>query len=84
MEIGRAALANYGKGYGKRGVIVDVIDQNRAIVGTPEMVGSQMNFKRRPTTSRLKLVVPLSEIGLQSIPVNRLEIGTVVILDPNW
>lgn len=29
MEIGRVALVNYGKDYGKLVVIVDVIDQNR-------------------------------------------------------
>ncbi|KAJ0792466.1 putative ribosomal protein L14 [Helianthus annuus] len=29
VEIGRIALVNYGKDYGKLVVIVDVIDQNR-------------------------------------------------------
>lgn len=29
VEIGRVALVNYGKDYGKLVVIVDVIDQNR-------------------------------------------------------
>ena len=29
VEIGRVALINYGKEYGKLVVIVDVIDQNR-------------------------------------------------------
>ncbi|XWS36459.1 hypothetical protein CRYUN_Cryun20dG0087400 [Craigia yunnanensis] len=45
-EIGRVALFNYGKDYGKLVVIVDVVDQNRALVDAPDMVGSQMNFKR--------------------------------------
>lgn len=31
MEIGRVALVNYGKDYGKLVVIVDVIDQNRVL-----------------------------------------------------
>lgn len=31
VEIGRVALVNYGKDYGKLVVIVDVIDQNRVI-----------------------------------------------------
>ncbi|GAY44586.1 hypothetical protein CUMW_083040 [Citrus unshiu] len=45
VEIGRVALVNYGKDYGKLVVIVDVLDQNRALVDAPNMVRSQMNFK---------------------------------------
>ncbi|KAK4855983.1 hypothetical protein QYF36_012992 [Acer negundo] len=37
MEIGRVALVNYGKDYGKLVVIVDVVDQNRALVEAPDM-----------------------------------------------
>ncbi|KAG6416221.1 hypothetical protein SASPL_123646 [Salvia splendens] len=50
VEIGRVALVNYGKDYGKLVVIVDVIDQNRALVDSPDMVRSQMNFKRLSLT----------------------------------
>ncbi|KAL1806410.1 hypothetical protein DCAR_0832213 [Daucus carota subsp. sativus] len=50
VEIGRVALVNYGKDYGKLVVIVDVIDQNRALVDSPEMVRSQINFKRLTLT----------------------------------
>ncbi|PQQ17246.1 putative 60S ribosomal protein L14 [Prunus yedoensis var. nudiflora] len=32
VEIGRVALVNYGEDYGKLVVIVDVLDQNRALV----------------------------------------------------
>ncbi|KAI3997879.1 hypothetical protein MKX01_040382 [Papaver californicum] len=46
VEIGRVALVNYGEDYGKLVVIVDVIDQNRALVDAPDMERSQMNFKR--------------------------------------
>ncbi len=53
------------------GVIVDVIDQNRAAVGTPNVVRSQMNFKRQSPTLRLKLAVLL------------LEIGMIVVFDPD-
>ncbi|KAL8498075.1 hypothetical protein ACS0TY_021416 [Phlomoides rotata] len=45
VEIGRVALVNYDKDYGKLVVIVDVIDQNRALVDAPSMVRSPMNFK---------------------------------------
>ncbi len=40
-----------------------------------------MNFKRWSPTSRLKLAVLLSKIGLPIIPVDRFEIGTVVTFD---
>ncbi len=70
VEIGRVVLVNYGKDYGKLDVIVDVMDQNRATIGTPDMVRSQMNFKRRSLTSRLELAVSLSEIDPQIMPVN--------------
>ncbi|KAL1546605.1 60S ribosomal protein L14B [Salvia divinorum] len=49
-EIGRVALVNYGEDYGKLVVIVDVVDQNRALVDSPDMVRSQMNFKRLSLT----------------------------------
>ncbi|XP_022891874.1 60S ribosomal protein L14-2-like [Olea europaea var. sylvestris] len=45
-----SALVNYGKDHGKLVVIVDVIDQNRALVDAPDMVRSQMNFKRLQLT----------------------------------
>ncbi|XP_042960257.1 60S ribosomal protein L14-1-like [Carya illinoinensis] len=44
--IGRVALVNYDEDYGKLVVLVDVIDQNRALVDAPDMERSQMNFKR--------------------------------------
>ncbi|GAY64677.1 hypothetical protein CUMW_235290 [Citrus unshiu] len=50
VEIGRVALINYGKDYGKLVVIVDVLDQNKALVDAPDMVRSQMNFKRLSLT----------------------------------
>ncbi|XP_050942014.1 probable 60S ribosomal protein L14 isoform X1 [Cucumis melo] len=50
VEIGRVALVNYGEDYGKLVVIVDVIDQNRALVDAPDMVRSQINFKRLSLT----------------------------------
>ncbi|CAK9149735.1 unnamed protein product [Ilex paraguariensis] len=50
IEIGRVALVNYGKDYGKLVVIVDVIDHNRALVDAPDMVRCQMNFKRLSLT----------------------------------
>jgi large subunit ribosomal protein L14e len=50
VEIGRVALVNYGPQYGKLVVIVDVIDQNRALVDSPDMVRTQINFKRLSLT----------------------------------
>ncbi|KAL3678564.1 hypothetical protein R1sor_021520 [Riccia sorocarpa] len=50
VEIGRVALVNYGPEYGKLVVIVDVIDQNRALVDSPNIVRTQINFKRLSLT----------------------------------
>ncbi|KAJ7977216.1 60S ribosomal protein L14 [Quillaja saponaria] len=50
VEIGRVALVNYGKDYGRLVVIVDVVDQNRALVDAPNMVRTQVNFKRLSLT----------------------------------
>ncbi|KAF5752401.1 60S ribosomal protein L14-1 [Tripterygium wilfordii] len=50
VEIGRVALVNYGKDYGRLVVIVDVLDQNRALVDAPDMVRTQVNFKRLSLT----------------------------------
>ncbi|KAM0863627.1 hypothetical protein ACQ4PT_044470 [Festuca glaucescens] len=50
VEIGRVALVNYGKDYGRLVVIVDVVDQNRALVDAPDMVRCQINFKRLSLT----------------------------------
>ncbi|XP_062147930.1 large ribosomal subunit protein eL14z [Alnus glutinosa] len=50
VEIGRVALVNYGKEYGRLVVIVDVIDQNRALVDYPDMVRTQLNLKRLSLT----------------------------------
>uniref|UniRef100_A0A0E0KST9 Large ribosomal subunit protein eL14 domain-containing protein n=1 Tax=Oryza punctata TaxID=4537 RepID=A0A0E0KST9_ORYPU len=50
VEIGRVALVKYGKDYGRLVVIVDVVDQNRALVDAPDMVRCQINFKRLSLT----------------------------------
>ncbi|KAH9764302.1 Ribosomal L14e domain-containing protein [Citrus sinensis] len=57
VEIGRVALVNYGKEYGRLVVIVDVLDQNRALVDAPDMVRGQMNFKRLSLTD-IKIDIP--------------------------
>ncbi|XVE65814.1 hypothetical protein DITRI_Ditri08aG0029600 [Diplodiscus trichospermus] len=57
VEIGRVAPVNYGKDYGKLVVIVDVVDQNRALVDAPDMVRGQMNFKRLTLTD-IKIDIP--------------------------
>ncbi|KAJ8512157.1 hypothetical protein OPV22_002591 [Ensete ventricosum] len=57
VEIGRVALVNYGKEYGRLVVIVDVIDQNRALVDALDMVRGQMNFKRLSLTD-IRIDIP--------------------------
>ncbi|CAA6673269.1 unnamed protein product [Spirodela intermedia] len=57
VEIGRVALVNYGKDYGKLVVIVDVVDQNRVLVDYPDIVRGQMNLKRLQLTD-FKIEIP--------------------------
>ncbi|XP_058068690.1 large ribosomal subunit protein eL14y-like [Magnolia sinica] len=51
VEIRRVALVNCGKDYEKLVVIVNLIDQNQALVDAPDMVRGQMNFKRLSLTN---------------------------------
>ncbi|MQM00882.1 hypothetical protein Taro_033618 [Colocasia esculenta] len=57
VEIGRVALVNYGKEYGRLVVIVDVVDQNRVLVDYPDIVRGQMNLKRLQLTD-FKIDIP--------------------------
>lgn len=57
VEIGRVALVNYGPQYGKLVVIVDFIDQNRALIDSPDIVRTQINFKRLSLTD-IKIEIP--------------------------
>ncbi len=63
------------------GVIINVIDQNQAAVGTLDVVRSQMNFRGRSPILKGKLVVFSPEIGSPIISVDRLEIDTIYILN---
>ncbi|KAL5998733.1 hypothetical protein ACLOJK_009678 [Asimina triloba] len=47
VEIGRVALVNYGKDYGKLVVIVDVIDQNRLVVQRKNLCVTVVLFENR-------------------------------------
>ena len=46
VEIGRVCLITYGKLEGKLCVILDVIDQNKALVDGPEIPRQKINFRR--------------------------------------
>ncbi|XP_026429663.1 60S ribosomal protein L14-1-like [Papaver somniferum] len=73
VDIGKVALVNYGESYGKLVVIVDVIDQNRALVDAPDMVRSQMSF------GRLSLTYIKIDIG--RIPKKKVLIGAMEAAD---
>ncbi|KAI3855402.1 hypothetical protein MKX03_025360 [Papaver bracteatum] len=73
VEIGRVALVNYGECYGKLVVIVDIIDQNRALVDAPDMVRSQMSFKRLSLTD--------IKIDIGRIPKKKVLIGAMEAAD---
>ncbi|KAK1362571.1 Ribosomal protein L14 [Heracleum sosnowskyi] len=74
VEIGRVALVNYGKDYGKLVVIVDVIDQNRALVDAPEMVRGQMNFKRLTLTD---ITIDINRTPKKKVLVKAMEAADV-------
>ncbi|KAL5021435.1 hypothetical protein ScPMuIL_000590 [Solemya velum] len=61
VEIGRVAFIAYGKEKGKLCVIVDVIDQNRALIDGPctGVAKQQLNFKSLHLT-QFKLNIPRS------------------------
>ena len=73
MEIGRVALVNYGKDYGKLVVIVDVLDQNKALVDAPDMVRSQMNFKRLS----LDIKIDINRVPRKKSLIEAMEKATV-------
>ncbi|KMS64783.1 hypothetical protein BVRB_042710 [Beta vulgaris subsp. vulgaris] len=50
VEIGRVVFINYGPDYGKLAVIIDVVDQNRALVDGPSVNRHQLVFKRMTLT----------------------------------
>mmetsp|Transcript_2892 Transcript_2892/g.4840 ORF Transcript_2892/g.4840 Transcript_2892/m.4840 type:complete len:116 (+) Transcript_2892:112-459(+) len=50
VEVGRVVMINYGKDYGKLVVIVDIIDQSRALVDAPGIVRKPLLFKRMAIT----------------------------------
>ncbi|KAI4378993.1 hypothetical protein MLD38_016403 [Melastoma candidum] len=70
VEIGRVALVNYGKDYGRLVVIVDVVDQNRALVDAPDMVRTQMNFKRLSLTD---LKIEIKRVPKKSTLIKAME-----------
>ncbi|QDZ18134.1 ribosomal protein L14 [Chloropicon primus] len=50
VEVGRVAMINYGKDYGKLVVIVDIVDHARALIDAPDMVRKPFFFKRMALT----------------------------------
>ncbi len=60
---------------------VDVECSDRAVVGTPDVVRSQINLKRRSPILKGKLAVLSPEISSPIISVDRFEIGTIDIFD---
>merc|ERR1712187_521949 len=57
VEVGRVAMINYGKDYGKLVVIVDIVDQSRALCDSPDMVRKPIYFKRLAITE-FKIDIP--------------------------
>ncbi|CAM9000559.1 unnamed protein product [Rhodiola kirilowii] len=74
VEIGRVALVNYGKDYGRLVVIVDVLDQNRALVDAPDMVRCQMNFKRLSLTD---ITIDITRCPKKKVLIQSMEAADV-------
>uniref|UniRef100_A0A7N0TQ82 Large ribosomal subunit protein eL14 domain-containing protein n=1 Tax=Kalanchoe fedtschenkoi TaxID=63787 RepID=A0A7N0TQ82_KALFE len=74
VEIGRVALVNYGKDYGRLVVIVDVLDQNRALVDAPDMVRGQMNFKRLSLTD---ITIDIPRVPKKKVLIAAMEAADV-------
>ncbi|ESQ50524.1 hypothetical protein EUTSA_v10022865mg [Eutrema salsugineum] len=70
VEIGRVALVNFGKDYGKLVVIVDVVDQNRALVDAPDMERIQMNLKRLSLTD---IVIDINRVPKKKNLIEAME-----------
>ncbi|EOA31536.1 hypothetical protein CARUB_v10014728mg [Capsella rubella] len=70
VEIGRVALVNYGNDYGKLVVIVDVVDQNRALVDAPDMERIQMNLKRLSLTD---IVIDINRVPKKKVLIEAME-----------
>ncbi|OAO96893.1 hypothetical protein AXX17_AT4G31240 [Arabidopsis thaliana] len=70
VEIGRVALVNYGEDHGKLVVIVDVVDQNRALVDAPDMERIQMNFKRLSLTD---IVIDINRVPKKKALIEAME-----------
>jgi large subunit ribosomal protein L14e len=70
VEIGRVALVNYGEDYGKLVVIVDVVDQNRALVDAPDMERIQMNLKRLSLTD---IVIDINRVPKKKVLIEAME-----------
>ena len=58
MQIGRVVFINYGADYGKLAVIIDVVDQNRALIDGPE-----------PLTGVSRKQIPLKRLSLTPITI---------------
>eukprot|EP00300_Choanocystis_sp_HF-7_P014371 c18668_g1_i1.p1 GENE.c18668_g1_i1~~c18668_g1_i1.p1 ORF type:complete len:133 (+),score=22.26 c18668_g1_i1:52-450(+) len=61
VEVGRVVLVNYGPDSGKLAVIIDVLDQNRALVECPNtgIIRQQLPFRRMALTD-IKIEIPRS------------------------
>eukprot|EP01132_Coremiostelium_polycephalum_P005083 gene5083-6327_t len=72
VQVGRVVFINYGPYAGKTAVIVEIIDQNRALVHGPTtgVPRSQINFKWIQLT---KLVVNISKAARESTLVKALK-----------
>ncbi|XP_038695421.1 60S ribosomal protein L14-2-like [Tripterygium wilfordii] len=70
MVIFRFRILKNGKDYGRLVVIVDVLDQNRALVDAPDMIRTQMNFKRLSLTD---IKIEINQVPLKKNMIEAME-----------
>merc|ERR1712039_1150709 len=74
VQIGRVCLVHRGENEGKLVIIVDIIDQNRALVDWPDMERQQMNLKRLNLTD---MVLDISRTPKKKDLIKAIEEGDV-------
>ncbi len=65
-------------------ITINIIAQNRAAVGIPNVVRSQMNLEGQSPKIGGKLAVFSPEIGSPITSIYRFEVNTIDILDLGW
>lgn len=76
-QVGRIAVVNYGPLEGKPVMIVDIVDQSRALVDSPEILRQVVSFKR---LSLLDILVKFPRAASSKIVTKVLKYAILTII----